>query len=329
VVALPLDSVAATLHRLVLVELLVTVAVLGLAGLSGAWLVRIGLRPLTDIEATAATIAAGDLSHRVARDDSRTEVGRLGHALNVMLGEIEKAFAERRASEERLRQSEDRLRRFVGDASHELRTPLAAVRAYAELFSRGADEHPDDVPRLMERIRQESARMSLLVDDLLLLSRLDEGRALQQVPVDLGAVAADAVDAARALDSERAIDLEVQGSVEVRGDKDRLRQVLDNLLANVRVHTPTASPAHVRVFSEDGKALVEVHDDGPGLSDEHVSRMFERFYRSDASRSRDGGGSGLGLAIVSAIAAAHGGSATASSGPGEGLTVRVELPRLP
>ena len=328
IVALPLGDVGATLQRLLLVEALVTGAVLAAAVALGLWLVRLGLRPLDDIGRTAATIARGDLTQRVARADGRTEVGRLGQALNLMLGQIEAAFAERRASEARLRQSEARLRRFVADASHELRTPLAAIRAYAELFRRGADRHPEDLPRLLGRIESEAARMGGLVDDLLLLQRLDQGRALERRPVDLGAVAADAVEAARAVEPDRPLGLTVTGSVEVLGDQDRLRQVVDNLLANVRTHTPPGAPAEVRVWAEDGKAVVEVADRGPGLGAEQAEHVFERFYRVDSSRSRDAGGAGLGLSIVAAIAYAHRGRAGVRSLPGQGAVFQVELPLL-
>src|SRR6266545_812335 len=336
VVALPLGDLTATLQRLLLVEALVTATVLALAVAVGLWLVRLGLRPLDDISATAATIARGDLTGRVARSEPDTEVGRLGQALNLMLAQIEAAFAERQASEARLRQSEERLRRFAGDASHELRTPLAAIRAYAELFRRGADRHPEDLPRLLRRIESEAARMGGLVDDLLLLARLDQGRPLERHPVDLGAVAAEAVEAARAVEPGRPLELGIglTDSVEVLGDQDRLRQVVDNLLGNVRAHTPGGTPARVRVWSQDGTAVVEVADDGPGLTMEQAERVFERFYRADSSRSRAPaehgreGGSGLGLAIVAAIAAAHGGRALVRSTPGDGAVFRVELPLL-
>jgi two-component system, OmpR family, sensor kinase len=335
VVALPLGDVDATLRRLLLVEALVTATVLAAAVAVGLWLVRLGLRPLDDIGAIAATIAKGDLSRRVARSDPDTEVGRLGQALNGMLGQIEAAFAERRASEARLRQSDERLRRFAGDASHELRTPLAAIRGYAELFRRGADRHPEDLARLLRRIESEAARMGGLVDDLLLLARLDQGRPLERHPVDLGAVAAEAVEAARAVEPGRPLGLGigVTDSVEVLGDRDRLRQVVDNLLANVRAHTPPGTAARVQVWSDAaaGSGVVEVADEGPGLTIEQAERVFERFYRADSSRSRTpagSGGSGLGLSIVAAIAAAHGGRALVRSTPGDGAVFRVELPLL-
>ncbi|HVD13636.1 MAG TPA: HAMP domain-containing sensor histidine kinase [Actinomycetota bacterium] len=338
VMALPLAEGAATLQRLLLVEALVTLTVLGVAAAVGLWLVRLGLRPLEDISATAATIARGDLTRRVARADPDTEVGRLGQDLNRMLGQIEAAFVERRASEARLRQSEERLRRFVGDASHELRTPVAAIRAYAELFRRGADRHPEDLPRLLRRIESEATRMGVLVDDLLLLTRLEQGRPLERRPVDLGAVAAEAVEAARAVDPQRPLELGIgrTDSVEVLGDQDRLRQVVDNLLANVRAHTPAGVAARVRVWSdaETEAGVVEVADDGPGLTREQAERAFERFYRADSSRSRvpngssAAGGAGLGLSIVAAIAAAHGGRALVRSTPGDGAVFRIELPLI-
>jgi two-component system, OmpR family, sensor kinase len=329
VMALPFAEGAATLQRLLLVEALVTLTVLGVAVAVGLWLVRLGLRPLEDISATAATIARGDLTRRVARADPDTEVGRLGQDLNRMLGQIEAAFVERRASEARLR-------RFVGDASHELRTPVAAIRAYAELFRRGADRHPEDLPRLLRRIESEATRMGVLVDDLLLLTRLEQGRPLDRRPVDLGAVAAEAVEAARAVDPERPLELGIgrTDSVEVLGDQDRLRQVVDNLLANVRAHTPAGAAARVRVWSDAEAGVVEVADDGPGLTREQAERVFERFYRADGSRSRvpngssAAGGAGLGLSIVAAIAAAHGGRALVRSTPGDGAVFRVELPLI-
>ena len=321
-VAAPLDAVDDTLHQLLLVELVVAVSVLGAVFVLGLWLVRVGLRPLGRIEVTAAAIAGGDLSQRVDNDDPRTEVGRLGGALNTMLGQIEEAFDERTASEQRLR-------RFVADASHELRTPLAAVRAYAELFDRGARERPDDLERAMTGIQRESRRMGLLVDDLLLLARLDQGRPLERKPVELVDVTSDAVEAARMLDPDRVIELDAPEPVDVEGDRERLRQVLDNLLANVRAHTPPGSAAAVHVLARGGEAVVEVADTGPGLSDDQLEHAFDRFYRGDASRSRDAGGAGLGLAIAAAIAESHGGTATvvnAGHNGGTGLTVRVAIP---
>ncbi|HEV7887686.1 MAG TPA: HAMP domain-containing sensor histidine kinase [Acidimicrobiales bacterium] len=330
IVGLPLSDTTDTLHRLLLIEVFVTLVVLaGAAGL-GVWVVRLGLRPLEEIETTAASITEGDMSRRVANDDVRTEVGRVGRALNTMLDAIHHAFARQQRSEEAARASEERMRQFVADASHELRTPVAAVRAYAELYRRGADTRPEDLARLLARIEQEAARMGVLVDDLLLLTRLDEGRPLEQAPVDVGAVAADAVEAAKAVEPDRPVELTVEGSVEVSGDRDRLRQVVDNLLANVRSHTPKGAPASVRVRVDGASAVLEVADHGPGLSSDEASRVFERFYRADPGRSRDRGGAGLGLPIVAAIVAAHGGSTTAGGrwDGRPGAVFRVELPVL-
>jgi two-component system OmpR family sensor kinase len=318
VLATSLRDVDSTLRQLLLIELLVTAVVLAVLVAVGLWVVRIGLRPLDAIGATAAAIAGGDLSRRVEHAEERTEVGRLGLALNAMLTQIETAFNERAASERKLR-------RFVADASHELRTPLAAVRAYAELFERGAAERPVDLARAMGGISRESERMSLLVDDLLLLARLDEGRPLERKPVALDEVVAEAVETAHAVDPERPIELDVAPTT-VTGDRDRLRQIVDNLLANVRAHTPPRASVHVSLARRNGSAEIAVADSGPGMSDDQVAHVFERFYRADASRARASGGVGLGLAIVAAVAEAHGGSVSASADPGHGSTFRIELP---
>ena len=318
VVATSLDDVDATLRRLLVIMLLVTGVVLAALAALGLWVVRLGLRPLDAIGSTAAAIAEGDLSRRVERAEPTTEVGRLGLALNAMLGQIESAFDAQRASERQLR-------RFVADASHELRTPLAAVRAYAELFTRGADTRPDDLARSMRGIERESERLSSLVEDLLLLARLDEGRPLEREPVDLDSVVGEAVETAQTVEPERPIELEME-EAEVVGDRDRLRQIVDNLLANVRTHTPAGTPVSVRVGRRNGSAVVEVADSGPGLNPEEAGRVFERFYRTDASRSRESGGVGLGLSIVAAVAKAHGGAVAAESEPGRGATFRITLP---
>ena len=318
VVATPLADVDATLRRLLLIMLLVTVVVLAALAALGIWVVRLGLRPLDAIGTTAAAIAGGDLSRRVERAEPETEVGRLGLALNAMLAQIERAFEAQAASERRLR-------RFVADASHELRTPLSAVRAYAELFTRGADSRPADLARSMHGIARESERMSLLVDDLLLLARLDEGRPLEREPVELDEVVGEAVETALTVEPERPIELESEPAA-VLGDRDRLRQIVDNLLANVRAHTPARAPVSVRVGRENGSALIEVADSGPGMSPDEAGRVFERFYRADQSRSRASGGVGLGLSIVAAVAEAHGGSVAADAEPGRGATFRITLP---
>jgi len=321
IVAADLGNVDGTLHRLLLVELLATLSVLAAITGLGLWVVRLGLRPLRAIETTAAAIAEGDLSRRIEHVEPTTEVGRLGRSLNAMLTQIESAFKAREATE-------SRLRRFVADASHELRTPLAAVRAYAELFGRGAAARPDDLQRSMSGITREAERMSLLVEDLLLLARLDEGRPLEREPVELDTVVHEAVDAAQILDPERPIQVELEPAT-VIGDRDRLRQIVDNLFANVRSHTPARSPVRVSLRREDGRAVIAVADSGSGLTDEQTSQVFERFYRSDASRTRGSGGVGLGLSIVAAVTRAHGGEASARSEPGEGATFVISLPLAP
>jgi two-component system OmpR family sensor kinase len=279
---------------------------------------------------TASAIAAGDLSKRVAQTNERTEVGRLGTALNSMLAHIETAVTARDSSLHALEASESKLRRFVADASHELRTPLAAVRAYAELFTRGASSRPADLERSMTGITRESERMSVLVEDLLLLAHLDEGRPLQHDTVPFEEVVADSVETARTLEPERPIEVSIEPTV-VAGDRDRLRQVVDNLLSNVRAHTPPDALLKVTLAHEpapegDGSAVLTVADAGPGLTDEQRSHIFERFYRADPSRARSSGGAGLGLAIVSAVVAAHSGTVEVESTPGEGTTFRVRLP---
>jgi two-component system OmpR family sensor kinase len=318
ILATSLSGVDETLHRLTLVELLVTAAVIAAVAALGFWAVRLGLRPLEAIGTTAAAIAAGDLTRRVERAEDRTEVGRLGLALNAMLGQIESAFKARAASEEKLR-------RFVADASHELRTPLAAVRAYADLFRRGADRRPDDLERAMTGISRESERMTLLVEDLLLLARLDEGRQLERERVELSEVVREAVDTARTVDPDRKIDLDTEEAV-VLGDRHRLRQVVDNLLSNTRAHTPPGAAVRVSVATLEGNALVRVTDSGSGMTEDELGRVFERFYRTDPSRSRAKGGAGLGLSIVSAVAEAHGGEASVHSEPGNGSTFEISLP---
>jgi len=302
VVAIPLDDLHDTLGRLVLIEALASLGVLAALGALAWWVVRRGLQPLDQMAATAGAIAGGDLSRRVEASDDRTEVGQLGNALNTMLSAIEEAFADRAASEERLRL-------FLADASHELRTPLTSIRGYAELFDRGARDRPEDLATSMRHIREEANRMSVLVDDLLLLARLDRQRPLAMEPVDVGAIVAAAVDAARVSDPGRRIDLQASGPVPVVGDALRLRQVADNLMTNALQHTPAGSPVAVRVGIEGGSALFEVRDHGPGVAPEEQAKIFEPFHRSDPTRARTTGGAGLGLTIVSAIANAHGGTA--------------------
>ncbi len=320
VVAVPMTEVLQTLRRLLLIEASATVAVLAGVGALALVVVQAGLRPLEDIGRTAGAIADGDLSQRVERAEPRTEVGRLGLSLNAMLAQIQTAFEARQASE-------DRLRRFVADASHELRTPLTSIRGYAEMFRRGVADRPEDLATAMRRIEDESLRMGVLVDDLLLLARLDQGRPLERQPVDLALVAADAVSDARAVEPDRSIALDGADSAMVLGDELRLRQVAANLLANARQHTPVTAPVRVGVRRENGSVVLEVADDGPGLFPEEATKVFERFYRADPARNRAlGSGTGLGLSIVAAVAEAHGGQARVESVPGHGARFWVELP---
>jgi two-component system OmpR family sensor kinase len=330
IVATSLDNTNQTLHRLLAVEILVTGGALVAAVALGASLVGLGLRPLARMEETADAIVGGDaLDRRIPGETERTEVGRLARSLNTMLGRLQVAFGERDATEAELRRSEQRLRQFVADASHELRTPLAAISAYAELYDRAGPEHEADRPRMLAGIRNETARMGRLVEDLLLLARLDEGQPLERRPVDLLEVAAEAVAAAAAVGPQWPVRLDARGSVEVLGDPVRLRQVLDNLLGNVRAHTPVLTTVTVRVAEADGRGVLEVADDGPGLAPEDAARVFERFYRADESRSRRSGGTGLGLAIVAAIVDAHGGDVALRTTPGHGARFTIELPLAP
>jgi two-component system OmpR family sensor kinase len=322
IVALPLTEVQATERRLVLVGGLVGGFVLIGIGAAAYWLTRRELRPLERMAKRSRAIAAGDLSQRLRPDDARTEVGQLGAALNAMLGEIERAFAERLAAEERLRQ-------FVADASHELRTPVTSIRGYAEMFRRGAGGRPADLARVMRRIEQEGERMGELVEELLLLARLDQGLPLEREPVDVSALVDAAVDAARAADPERPIDVESMGQLIVLGSESRLRQVVDNLLGNARVHTPAGTPIVVRLAAEDRQVVLEVADDGPGVPAEEGDRIFERFYRTDRSRTRSQGGVGLGLAIVRSVVEAHGGAVGYRARPGGGSVFRIALPPAP
>jgi two-component system OmpR family sensor kinase len=329
VVAVSLDEVDRTVGQLVLIEVGVGVAVLLLLGAGGYLVVRSSLRPLVEVEHTAAAIAAGDLTLRVPERDPRTEVGRLGRALNGMLGQIETAFRAREASETNARASEDRMRRFVADASHELRTPLSSIRGFAELYRQGAVPDRSDVDRVMRRIEDEAVRMGVLVEDLLLLARVDQQRPLDHAPVDLLAVATDAVHDARAVAPDRKIDLDLLDSdvpPVVLGDDARLRQVVTNLVGNALTHTPVTAAIRVRVGVRGDEAVLEVADDGPGLAAEDAARVFERFYRADPSRTRSSGGTGLGLSIVAALVAAHGGTVEVDTAPGAGAVFRVRLP---
>ena len=386
------------------VDLVISAIVVAALAILGVAMVRASLRPLTEIENTAAAIAAGDLSRRVPYYDPRTEMGRLATSLNVILAHVESAFRARARSEAAARHSEERMRRFLADASHELRTPLTAIRGYAEYYrQRGgmengsapspavaavaaevgaaaasaaaapaeaarpatgaagpgtgaagpgtgappplasAADHDEpltrqDMDRIMERIEQESSRMGGLVEDMLILARLDEQRPIERRPVDLLTLAADAVQDARIVAPGRAIDLTVGTGTAflVLGDEARLRQVISNLMNNALTHTPEGSPISVRILAGQQvgnppvpSAILEVMDHGPGLTPEQASRVFERFYRADQARGRRTGGNGLGLTIVEALVTAHGGTVSVDTAPGRGATFRITLPLAP
>ncbi len=319
ILAIPMSSVDSTLRQLLILELSISALVV-LAMVVLAWLVvRAGLRPLEKMGDTAQAIAAGDLARRVEPANEKTEIGRLGMALNRMLGQIETAFAERTRSEQRLR-------RFIADASHELRTPLTSIRGYAELLRRGADSKPEDATVARRRIEQESIRMTGLVEDMLLLARLDQGRPLERESVDLAQIANDSCHDARVVSPTREISFDAPAPVVVAGDEQRLRQVVGNLVRNAIVHTPPTTAVEVSVAAMDGRAVLSVVDHGPGLNADLAARVFEPFFRADAGRSRDRGGSGLGLSIVAAVVAAHSGEVEISETPGGGATFKVELP---
>ncbi|HEX4435728.1 MAG TPA: HAMP domain-containing sensor histidine kinase [Solirubrobacteraceae bacterium] len=318
VAAVPLSEVDSTLHRLLLVEALVIAGVLLALGSSAYFVVRLGLRPLSRIEVTAGQIAAGDLSRRVSPATTKTEVGRLGLALNAMLERLETAFAARTASEERLRQ-------FLSDASHELRTPLASIRGYAELFRMGATGDQAGTETAMRRIEEESKRMGILVEDLLTLARLDEEPDRDRSSVDLAALARDAVHDARARAPEREIALAAPDSAVVWGDPLQLRQVYANLLGNALAHTPEGTPVEVTVTA-GAEVCVSVRDHGPGIPPEARERLFERFWRREGGRERGKAGAGLGLAIVHGVVHAHRGSIEVHDAEGGGSEFLVKLP---
>jgi len=319
VLAVPLTDVQSTLRGLLLMETLISLAVVAGTAVLALLIINIGLRPLRRMGTAAGVIAAGDLSRRVEPATPKTEIGRLGLALNAMLSQIEAAFAQRTASEQRLR-------RFIADASHELRTPLTSIRGYSEMLRRGAGESPADSDLARRRIEEESVRMSALVDDMLLIARLDQGRPLETKPLDLQTIASDAAADARAVAPNREIALNASGPVVISGDDTRLRQVLGNLVRNALVHTPATTPIEIGVTTVNGTARLSVVDHGPGLKAGDLDRIFEPFFRADPSRSRDSGGAGLGLSIVSAVVAAHGGRVQVKETSGGGATFEVELP---
>jgi two-component system OmpR family sensor kinase len=363
-----LGNINAVIADLAVTTLIIGAIIVCILALAIVMVVRASLRPLVDIEETAGEIAAGHLNQRVPERDPRTEIGSLGRSLNTMLSQIETAFHAQEASEVAAHQSEDRMRRFIADASHELRTPVTAIRGFAEYYrqrgglvrhwDRDQQEHagaadsaaaaitaeagltPRDLDRIMVRVEKEAARMGLLVEDLLLLARLDKQRPLARQPVDLLSLAADAVGDARLLAPARTIDLSVQPGAAflVIGDEPRLRQVIGNLMSNALTHTPDGTAIEVSVSSGtlDPQAgdhtpavILDVTDQGPGMTQEQARRVFERFYRADQARTRATGGSGLGLAIVRALVVAQGGVASLRTAEGRGATFRIALPLAP
>ncbi len=319
VTAVPQDGVNTTLSTLLLFEIAISGGITIIVLVVTWLLVRRGMRPLERMGATARSIAASGLGRRVSPSNERTEVGRLGLALNAMLGQIERAFAERDVVEQRLRH-------FVSDASHELRTPLTSMRGYAELLQRNPDMSREDVLLAVRRIEEETRRMGLLVDDLLLLARLDQGRPLDRAAVDLTLMINDAVSDARAADPQRSVIARIETPVTVTGDDLRLRQAVANLVRNALVHTPAGGPVEVSLLAQNGHAEIDVIDHGPGVPAAQRERIFERFHRADPLRSRDQGGSGLGLSIATAVVTAHHGKISVTDTPGGGATFRIELP---
>ena len=330
-VAIGLDDVNNTVNRLIWIDLIVSVIVLVLLAGIGYFMVRSSLRRLVEVERTAEAIAAGDLSRRVTVADGYTEVGRLGTSLNTMLGQIEDAFRAQERSEMNARASEERMRRFVADAGHELRTPLTSVRGFAELYRIGAVADEAELNRVMKRIEDEALRMGVLVEDLLLLARLDQQRPLERRPVEILALATEAVHDLHDLHPEHPVRLVTDPDGDppvVMGDESRLRQVMGNLLANAVTHTPDGTPIGVTIVAEGPFAVLAVADEGPGMTAEDTARVFERFFRADPSRVRSSGGSGLGLSIVAALVAAHGGRVDVESTLGRGTTFTVRIPLL-
>jgi two-component system OmpR family sensor kinase len=372
ILAIDVGNVTAMTHRLALFDLIVGGAIVVVLAAVGAAAIQANLRPLNDIELTAGQIARGHLNHRITERDQRTEIGSLGQSLNTMLSQIESAFHAQEESEQAAHESEERMRRFIADASHELRTPLTTIRGFAEYYRqrgglRKVQDHssgtnggspvqanglppealtPEDLDRIMNRLEAEAARMGLLVEDLLELARLDQQRPLDLAPVDLLALAADAVQDARVVAPDRSVDLTVAPGAAfiIDGDEARLRQVIANLVNNALTHTPPSTAVRVRIASGtlvppsgSGAAasgavpavVLDVEDDGPGMTAEQSQRVFERFYRADQARNRASGGTGLGLAIVAGLVEAHGGTVSVRTAPGEGADFQVRLPLSP
>ena len=320
VVAQSLQAVERTKHQLLVLFLIVGLIALLMIAMAARYVIQIGMRPLENVEKTAEQIASGDLSARLPDAKPNTEVGRLVSSLNTMLARIEESFAART-------ESEGRLRRFVADASHELRTPLTAIRGFAELHRQGAVTGESDTKELVARIERESVRMSSLVEDLLVLARMDQGPKMEIKPVNLSEVVTDAVESARAAGPGHPIKLTAGNEIYALGDANRIHQVVANLLANARVHTPVGTQITVEVIHLDKEVQVVVADNGPGLSEANREKIFERFYRVDPSRQRTGTeGSGLGLSIVDAVMRSHSGHVSVDSKLGEGSTFTLHFP---
>jgi two-component system, OmpR family, sensor kinase len=319
IAAVDLSSVDQTIAQLERILIIGSVAAVLIVALGGGWLIRRGLRPIEEMAAQADWITAGDLTDRVGPEDARTEVGRLGAALNGMLARIEASVTEREASQQLTR-------RFFADASHELRNPLASLQANAELYQQRAIPGRPDVDETMQRIGTEAQRMGRLVDDMLRLARLDQAPGQQRRRVDVTALVEDCAGRAHRTSPERSWRLATEPGLLTEGDEEMLRRALDNLLANVGTHTPAGTTATVTAESHDGTVRIEVRDDGPGVPAGELPRIFDRFYRAGAPPQRRG--SGLGLAIVAAIAAAHNGTATAALNNPRGLRVTLALPSV-
>lgn len=321
VVGHSLEDIDSTLARLQALFILIGLAAIFLIALASRKMITVGLRPLANVEATAERIAAGDLTARLPDVKPNTEVGRLVNTLNRMLGRIEESFSARV-------ESESKLRRFVADASHELRTPITAIRGFAELHRQGAVTGEEKTKELIGRIENESKRMGSLVEDLLLLARLDQSREMKSEPVNLSQVVSDAVASARAAGPSHQVNFELYGEdIYALGDNNRIHQVVANILANARTHTPVGTIIDVAISQSDDGVRIRIADNGPGLSKDDQNKIFERFYRADASRVRtDGEGTGLGLSIVDAVMRAHAGQVGVESEEGKGAVFTLFFP---
>ncbi|MFV0525837.1 MAG: sensor histidine kinase [Acidimicrobiales bacterium] len=320
--AIPLSDVDATTGRLLAYQAVGLVAVIALLAAVAWWVDRLGVAPIKRMTRTAAEIAAGDLDARVDESSPGTESGELARSLNVMLSRISAAVDDQQRSEQRLR-------RFVADASHELRTPLTTIGGYAQLYTIGGLDERSAMDDAMRRTGQEADRMGRLVEEMLTLAKLDQHRPLDRRPVDVSNLAADVAADAQVTNPDRTVTTDIVSGITVTGDEDRIRQVMANVVGNATTHTPPGTPVRITVGADGPTARIEVHDDGPGMAPEVASRITERFYRADVSRSRQNGGSGLGMAIVAAVVEAHHGDLAVSSAPGDGTTITVRLPLVP